>query len=332
MKTINIGTFNPETDKLPANVTFDSHIFTVNPSAEVVFTGKSDGLRRIVAQGNDDSNVVKITLLDASIKIEKELANKSNAALQLGNYTALILNLDGENHLSGAFGFAGIAVPYTTSVDISGTGELDVVGSAQNGEKSGAAIGGFAEERIGIVTISGGVVNATGGSESAGIGGGSSGDGGEIRINGGIINAVGTGGGAGIGNGLNGKPGVVSISGGVLTATGTPPVSAIDPAIWISEQPQDVTVPYGKGGSITMTANISLPNTCNNTLTYQLLWYNTIDTIGLPVTAVGGEAVSIPVPTDLVAGVHAVNVSISTAGEPGPQILSDGIKIAVNPF
>ncbi|MDR2253499.1 MAG: hypothetical protein LBD97_06530, partial [Bifidobacteriaceae bacterium] len=74
----------------------------------------------------------------------------------------------------------------------------------------------------GDITISGGVVTATAGGGGAGIGGGNLQDGGVILISGGTVNAAGQNG-AGIGGGyggtVGGSGGVITISGGFVTAS-----------------------------------------------------------------------------------------------------------------
>lgn len=71
------------------------------------------------------------------------------------------------------------------------------------------------------ITINGGDITATGGSNGAGIGGGYGGAGGTITINDGDITAIGGLNGAGIGGGSNGGAGgTITINGGGITATG----------------------------------------------------------------------------------------------------------------
>ena|GEM_PF-3377463 len=89
-----------------------------------------------------------------------------------------------------------------------------------------AAIGGNSDEPGGILIISGGTVDATGGVNAAGIGGGfgSNGTVGNITINNGEVYAKGGLQAAGIGGGANadgiGKDGWIIINGGTVEATG----------------------------------------------------------------------------------------------------------------
>jgi len=186
------------------------------------------------------------------------------------NYTSAI-TVSGDVHLiledgcnltvTGGFGSAGINVTTGSSLTIygqsGGTGRLTAAGgsggysgSGYNG--AGAGIGGnggynnadYNGETPGAITINGGIITATGGSNNdivyqagggAGIGGGggfnwSGGAGGVITINGGTVTAtggVGLGSGAGIGgaggggNGSSGNSGYIIITGSAnVTATG----------------------------------------------------------------------------------------------------------------
>jgi hypothetical protein len=92
------------------------------------------------------------------------------------------------------------------------------------GGSQGAGIGGGSGSAGGSITISGGVVTATNGVDGAGIGGGRGGTGGTIVIGGGTITAIGSrniGDGAGIGGGRSGSGGTITISNGTVTATGS---------------------------------------------------------------------------------------------------------------
>lgn len=93
-----------------------------------------------------------------------------------------------------------------------GTGKLTATGTLD----IYAGIGGIGALSVGKVTINGGIIAATGGSNSAGIGGGYNGSGGIVTINGGTVTATGGGAGAeGIGKGIGG-----SSSGTLMIADG----------------------------------------------------------------------------------------------------------------
>lgn len=95
-----------------------------------------------------------------------------------------------------------------------GTGKLIAKGS----NNYGAGIGAGQEGNCSNITISGGIINATGGGHSAGIGGTSPGTCSNITISGGVVNATGGGLSAGIGGK---KTENILISGGEVTAIGT---------------------------------------------------------------------------------------------------------------
>lgn len=123
----------------------------------------------------------------------------------------------------GSYG-AGIGGDYSAgdcgTVIIAG-GEIVATGGSR-----GAGIGGgynYNDESIGCaVTITGGTVTATGTAYGAGIGGGYGGNGGTFTMSGGTVDASGgsSGYGAGIGGGSSGNGGTIIISGGTLSATG----------------------------------------------------------------------------------------------------------------
>ena len=109
---------------------------------------------------------------------------------------------------------------FTIYEQTKGTGKL----VAESSYEHNAGIGGGQFETGGAVTIHGGTVEATGGSNGAGIGGGAVGDGGTITIYGGTVTAKGAnrqGNGAGIGNGnsLYADGGTIAIHGGTVTAS-----------------------------------------------------------------------------------------------------------------
>ena len=82
-----------------------------------------------------------------------------------------------------------------------------------------AGIGSSSDQTAGKITINGGVINTTGGSQAAGIGGGSASDATSITINDGTVNANGS---IGIGSGTGGDAsgGTITINGGTVRAVG----------------------------------------------------------------------------------------------------------------
>ncbi|MCL2576761.1 MAG: hypothetical protein FWE27_01745 [Defluviitaleaceae bacterium] len=118
---------------------------------------------------------------------------------------------------------------------------------------NGAGIGGGSYGSGGNITITGGNITAVGGDDGAGIGGGSYGNGGNITITGGNISAESSFDGAGIGGGFYGNGGNITITGGIITAYG----SAFGAGIGGGE--------HGDGGDITITGgNITVHNSHSN--------------------------------------------------------------------
>ena len=96
---------------------------------------------------------------------------------------------------------------------------------ATGGVNAAGIGGGFGSNgTVGNITINNGNVYAKGGSQAAGIGGGAhaggTGKDEKIIINGGVVEATGGGYGAGIGGGRNQNGGCIEINGGCITATG----------------------------------------------------------------------------------------------------------------
>lgn len=170
-----------------------------------------------------------------------------------GNVT---LELDGDNTLTGGTGHAGLEKNDNTGNGTliikddknddgtekteeqkkaetesgKGAGSLTATGGA-----GGAGIGGASSRSSSNITITGGNITATAGSNTgkgrvncgAGIGGGAYGKGNNINITGGTVNATGGEGnssyhfgGAGIGGGFNSGANNITISGGTVVATG----------------------------------------------------------------------------------------------------------------
>lgn len=127
---------------------------------------------------------------------------------------------------------------YAQSTDENTMGKLNANGSADwNAGIGGTYTNKNTPSTAGKITINGGYIIATGGTNSsygyggAGIGGGRRGAGGTITINSGMVEAVGgsgpDGGGTGIGGGESGGGGTIIITGGVVTATAGTPVPIV---------------------------------------------------------------------------------------------------------
>ncbi|MGI5868822.1 MAG: beta strand repeat-containing protein, partial [Kiritimatiellia bacterium] len=139
-------------------------------------------------------------------------------ALESGANVTLFLA--GNNSLRSGDRRAGIEVATGRTLSITNAPGDDAAFLSVRGAYLGAGIGSGGSGNGGTITISGGTVEATGGSWSAGIGGGGYGDGGTVTINGGTVTATGGYNGAGIGGGDDNDGGTVTISGGVVAATG----------------------------------------------------------------------------------------------------------------
>lgn len=164
-----------------------------------------------------------VTLGGANIVLDS--SDKDHAAIHcLGD--ANIVLAGGTTNTVEALKYAGIFVPESKTLTISGTGRLEATGTG------GAGIGGaydvlsYQSTSCGNIRITGGNITATGYDYCAGIGGGHKGSCGNISIEGGTIVATptsfnGNGGAAGIGSGWRGSCGNISITGGSVTATGS---------------------------------------------------------------------------------------------------------------
>ena len=135
---------------------------------------------------------------------------------------------------------------------------------AYGGQYGGAGIGGAAHNgsTAGLITINGGTIYAYGGvsGASAGIGGGHGGNGGTILITGGTINAIGGSSAAGIGGGGSGNGGSITISGGTVTASSPSYGAAIGGGSYSSCGNIDIS-----GGTVVATGSWTNPGIgCGN--------------------------------------------------------------------
>lgn len=112
-------------------------------------------------------------------------------------------------------GFAGIHVPKNSTLIIN-QGLVEATGDPD----ATAGIGTAPSGDVGIITINGGTVNATGGYAAAGIGGGQNRGNSVITITGGTVSATGGYGAAGIGAGETAAAESITITGGTVTAQG----------------------------------------------------------------------------------------------------------------
>jgi uncharacterized protein YjdB len=169
--------------------------------------------------------------------------------------TGNTLTLVGSSMLSSGSCEPGIRVEGSAALEIKGAGRINVTGG-----KRGAGIGSGSESDGGSITISGGIVTATGGPVvdygSAGIGGGYKGNGGNITITGGTVTAKsqiwGAGIGSGDGLGMRLTGGNIMITGGTVTATGGSSCAGIGGGYNSSSGTIMIT-----GGTVTATGGMS---------------------------------------------------------------------------
>ena len=184
-----------------------------------------------------------VTLEDADITSFDGFSYHAGITL-LGDATIL---LKGDNAVTGSErGYAGIYVPYGSTLTIDGTGSLEASsGNMDSGQATNRWACGIGannnlvnqnkiQYQSGNIVINGGTITAIGGNQSAGIGSSLYGCCGDITINGGTVTAKCVENyGAGIGGGRQGSFGDITIrSGAQVTATrggGSPAPSSIGP-------------------------------------------------------------------------------------------------------
>ncbi len=206
-----------------------------------------------------------VTLEDADITSFDGFSYHAGITL-LGDATIL---LKGANAVTGSQrGYAGIYVPYGSTLTIDGTGSLEASSGNMDGGQAGNrwACGIGANNNLGNenkiqyqsgnIVINGGTITAIGGNQSAGIGGSLYGCCGDITINGGTVTAkCELYYGAGIGGGRQGSFGDITIrSGAQVTATrggGSPAPSSIGPGSVESNYPHSFgTVTIEDGANV----------------------------------------------------------------------------------
>lgn len=172
-----------------------------------------------------------------------DASDTGKAALTVTGTGDTEIELSGDNTLVSGSGHAGLEKSDTYGSEPSQNGSLTINAEdpdsslTATGGTSGAGIGGASYRDSSNITITGGSITATAGSNSgsgrtycgAGIGGGAYGKGNNINITGGTVNATGGAGnssyhfgGAGIGGGFNSGANNITISGNdtKVTATG----------------------------------------------------------------------------------------------------------------
>ena len=206
----------------------------VQKQAQVVIDGDTGKLAAV--GGGSGTSKLGNTSLAASIGASRAHASNKNDPWKSNVGTITIKGgvISATGGAAGSYGGPGIGGGSNdSSITITGG---DVTANAGYTNNAGSAGIGSAYSQGGIktITISGGTVNATGG--SAGIGGGAYQGAGVILIDGGTVTAKSNGVGAGIGGGggawadnvrdanrntAMGSKGVITIKGGVVSATGS---------------------------------------------------------------------------------------------------------------
>lgn len=186
----------------------------------------------------EEDCTANVTLKDVNIDASKT----GKAALTVTGTGDTEIELSGDNTLVSGSGHAGLEKSDTYGSEPSQNGSLTINAEDTNssltatGGVSGAGIGGASSRSGSNITITGGNITATAGSNSgsgrvscgAGIGGGAFGEGNNIKITGGTVNATGGEGndfyhygGAGIGGGYQRGANDIIISGNDTRVTAT---------------------------------------------------------------------------------------------------------------
>ncbi len=204
--------------------------WTDEPPAVISVTAKA-------ADGSDlpahDCKVLSagVTTLDNDWYVLSDDVDYGTSGITVSGDVTLVL-MDGKTltvtgkYRDGDY-LAGINVPQGSSLAIyvggaAGTGKIVATGASfAAGIGGNGGISEDAKGNSGSVIINGGVIEATGGSNSPGIGAGYGGTCGAITINNGTITACGTSGGSGIGGASFKAGGTVTVNGGRVTATGS---------------------------------------------------------------------------------------------------------------
>ena len=199
------------------------------PAAPTSVNGKGNGFwgNTITVINNCVSKALNLTLKDVKIDVSDtggQTGIHEKAALSVQGKGNVEIELDGDNVLKSATNKAGLEKNESDSTGMLTLKDDNKDGSLRAEAGGGAAgIGGDSHKNTKNITITGGTVEAVGGSGGgAGIGGGYRGGGKNIIINGGAVTATTTGGesGAGIGGGSGGDGGDIFIISGTVKATG----------------------------------------------------------------------------------------------------------------
>jgi hypothetical protein len=206
---------------------------TINLATVMTDKSLKDGKELKVADGDVltgtlSGNLKILIASNATVTLNGVTINGDNnskyqwAGLTCEGNCNIVLAEKSKNIVKGFYEtYPGIYVPQVgnhmlnnNTLTISGTGSLE---ASSNGE--GAGIGAGYNIDCGNITISGGIVTATGGSNAAGIGGGYFASVENITISGGIVTATGGSHAAGIGAGNSASVGNITIGGDKMMVT-----------------------------------------------------------------------------------------------------------------
>ncbi|MCL2357247.1 MAG: stalk domain-containing protein [Defluviitaleaceae bacterium] len=236
------------------------------------------------------------------------------------------LTAQGGNASAGIGTIAGGLFTGTLTIEggiIYATGGSSLAAGAGAGIGAGMGGGLVSGSNIGTVTITGGIVTATGAVSgnganfAAGIGGGSGaqGNGGTVIINGGTVYAISGGGAAmaiGHSSGATGQD-TLTVGAGNPTITANAAIPAVTPALAsISEHPQNETVSVG---NITETLSVDVSRRVGNNFTVQ--WFSNTannNTGGTLIT--GATNATFDIPAGLAVGTHYFFAEVRLTGLP----------------
>lgn len=177
-----------------------------------------------------DLSLPKLTIADgAAVTLRNAVVNPRGLGGNAFAWPAIACEgeatiiLEGSNTVKGLYGdYPAIHVPYAGSLKIKGTGSLTVSANGSSAAIGSGNANGTAQS-CGTISIEGGLITATGGSDGgAGIGTGAGGQIGILAIRGGTVVAQGGRQAAGIGTGPNGRcTGYFGIEQGITRVTAT---------------------------------------------------------------------------------------------------------------
>ena len=217
--TFTAGKYYQSTIKMTRHNTIDLSTLSASITAKDgdVLTGKLESDKWISI---DDGATVRLN--GVSINADGAFTSGNHAGLHCEGNATIILMDGTTNTVKGFYeNYPGIYVPENKTLTIQGGGSLN---ASSNG--AGCGIGGgysggsYFEIHCGNINIEGGIITATGGTQSAGIGGGLNGSCGNITISGGTIMATGGSYAVAIGGGESTSCGNITITtDGILIAS-----------------------------------------------------------------------------------------------------------------